>query len=139
MIQSAMCACRMWKKSAAKTTTGVGEVGRVDGAHAQVQRRVVLLVLERVAALVRGDADAGGGIALVVFRREHELLVDRVVVVAEEAFALDDFHVGDSGPLQNALRGLGPGEARGDRDLRGLRVGALQVRHRGERDEKRQA
>ncbi len=78
-----------------------GKLRGADRGHAQVQRRVSLLMLQGVAALMRGDADRGERIALVILRGEHEPLVRGVVVIAEHAFLRDDFHVADARALQD--------------------------------------
>ncbi len=76
----------------------------VNRAHPYLERGVVLLVLQGVAALVRRHPDIRSGGALIILRREHQFLVDRVVVVAEESLAFLDHDIVDPCRLQDALR-----------------------------------
>jgi ABC-type sulfate/molybdate transport systems ATPase subunit len=111
------------------------EIRGIDRAEADLQRKIMVLVLQRMATLVGRHANVGGRRALVIFGREDELLRHGIVMVAEKTLTLDDLDVVDPGPLQDARGGLGAGQSRGDRDLPRLGVDTLQISHRPQRQE----
>ena len=73
-----------------------GNVGGVNGAHTNLKRRIMSLMLQGMAAFMRRNANIGRRPAFIAFRRENELLVEWVVMVAQEALTLDNLNVGNT-------------------------------------------
>jgi hypothetical protein len=71
-----------------------------------LDRGVSKLVLDGVAALVGGDGQGGRRPALEVLAREHQPVMQRVVVIAEQLVMLEDLHVVAPGGLQDLLGGF---------------------------------
>ena len=94
-----------------------GELRRWDDLHAEIERAVVFLMLERVTALVGRDADRGDRSAIVDIGGEAELFVGGVVVVAAHVIDLLHPHVVDSRIRQNSPRGLRSRDSGDGRDL----------------------
>lgn len=102
-----------------------------DGHH-----RVTHLVLDRVTSLVRRDADRRETVAVIVGRRKGQALVQGIVMVAEHALDLDDFHVLDARAFHHRGRGFAAGDATARRDLDVLAVGARHAHLRVEPKQK---
>ena len=94
-----------------------GELRGRNDLHPQVKRAVVELVLQRVAAFVRGDADRGDRSAVVDIGGEAEALGGGIVMVAEHVVDLLDSDIVDPRIGKDAPGGISPGHPRGGGDL----------------------
>ena len=77
------------------------KLGCRDDGHAQVQRAVVDLMLEGMAALVGRDADRGDGTAVIDIGGEAESLAARIVMVPEHVVDLDNLNIAEPGVSEN--------------------------------------
>ncbi len=100
-----------------------GESGGTDRGHAPLEWGVGDFVLDGVATLVRGDAQSGGGVTVIVLGRKNKAAMHGIVVIPEETILLHDLDVTDSGGVEDARGGFRPGEAGGGGNLAPFGVG----------------
>ena len=88
-----------------------GDTGDGYQCHAQVERRIGLRMLDRVAGFVGGDAECGEAGAVIVVLAQSEALIGRIVVIGQRAVAFDDLDVVDAGAFHHRCGGFAAGDA----------------------------
>ena len=89
------------------------ELGHGHDCHAQLERRIALLVLDGVSTFVCGDAEGSNRRSIVNICRKAKPLVCRIVVIAEHVVDLNHIDIADVSRGQNLPRRLRTGHTGG--------------------------
>ena len=105
-----------------------------DERGADPERQISDIVLDRVPALMSGDANSCDRCAVTALIRKIDLLGARIVVVREVSLNPSDLYVVDAGSVKNSLRRLRACETGPRADARILRGGRIHRRRRNRAD-----